>query len=221
MRIVSGTAATAVVVALAGCGGSTQSSSTSTSVAAQPAAPITTASTRKATAPKPSRPPAAAPSGPQVTGFGATDAAWNAHHTADSEFAQGAVYNADPSLPQINGHTGAQYTQVMHQNGHVLGYDYHFNSEPISQAKAQVLTQNFPTDAHPLWFAVKDTCAQMAVQSNAVGHTLSDHSIGDSGGFVLVEFGSGINADHYDAGSVSDGLFMLAQDGSQSSAPDC
>jgi hypothetical protein len=186
--------------------------------------------TRVAAAPPPHHAPAststqpaapAPPSGPPVTGFGATDAAWNANHTPDSDFDPGAVYNPDPSLPQVNGHPGADYTQVMHQDGHVLGYDYHFTNEPIDQAKAQTLSQNFPSDAHTLWFVVKDTCAQMLVQSDAVGQALSAPSIGDSGGFVLVEFGSGINEDSYDSSAVSDALFMLAQDASQADAPGC
>lgn len=171
--------------------------------------------------PKPATSPPAAPSGPPVTGFGAADPAWNANHTPDSDFALGAVYNPDPSLPQINGHTGAEYTQVMHQGGHVTGYDYHFHNAPISQARAQVLTTNFPTDAQTLWFAVKDTCAQMVVQSNAVGRALRSPALGDSAGFVLVEFSSGVNEDHYDPGAVSSALFMLAPSGSQSDAPAC
>jgi hypothetical protein len=67
-----------------------------------------------------------APSRPQVTGFGATDAAWNASHTADSEFAPGAVYNVDPSLPGSTRTPARSTPQVMHQDGHVLGYDCHF-----------------------------------------------------------------------------------------------
>jgi hypothetical protein len=156
-----------------------------------------------------------------VTGFGATDAVWDASHAPDSDFDPGAVYNPDPSLPQLNGHTGAQYATVLHQNGQVTNYYFNFRSEPIAAAKSDVFAQNFPGDAHEVWFAVKDTCAQMPVQSDAVGQALSAPAIGDSGGFVLVEFLSGVNQDHYDPGAASSALLMFGQSGSPSDAPAC
>ena len=46
--------------------------------------------------------------------------------------------------------------------------------------------QELPSDAVVLWFAIKDTCAQMEAQSVALGQALSPS--GDGGGFALVEF---------------------------------
>jgi hypothetical protein len=106
-------------------------------------------------------------------------------------FAPGAVYNADRNLPQVNGHTGTDYTEVLHQNGYVTGYDLHFDGQPIGQAKAGVFSHELPPDAHQLWFAVKDTCAQMLLQSNTLGKALGSQAIGHTGGTALVEFGSG------------------------------
>jgi hypothetical protein len=143
-----------------------------------------------------------------VTGFGATTGDWNATHTPDSQFASGAVYNPDPSLSSINGHVGAAYTQVLHENGHVLQYQFNFHPMPIRQAKALVLQSQSPPDAKVLWFATKDSCAQMMVQSNLLGKELGGRSIGDGAGTSQVEFGSA-DGDSYSAGSVNDALFQL------------
>jgi hypothetical protein len=156
------------------------------------------------------------PSPPAVTGYGATDAAWNAAHTRDSKYAPGAVYNPDPSL-----NTGDEYTQVLHQDGHVTGYDLHFANVPISQAKAEAFAQDLPSDATQLWFDVKDTCADMLVQSKTLSTALGSRAIGDTDGTVLVEFGSGLNEDHYSADRVSDALFILSPKTSPGSAPGC
>lgn len=48
---------------------------------------------------------------------------WDAAHAAVPGFAAGAVYAADPSLPQVNGHEGSRYFAVLHEGGRVLQYD--------------------------------------------------------------------------------------------------
>lgn len=156
-----------------------------------------------------------------ITGFGATDTAWNSAHTEDTDFASGAVYNADPSLPKVNGHTGTHYAAVQHENGHVLGYEYRFLDEPIAAAKADVLRTQFPADVKVVWFARKATCAQMMVRSAALGLALSDPAIGDKVGSVLVEFSSGVAEDSYDPSAVNDALFLLLPLESKSKAPGC
>ena len=70
-----------------------------------------------------------------VTGFGATDADWNGAHTEDQDFARGAVYDADPALPTVNGHEGAHYIGVIHGGGRVLSYDYMFPNRTITSTK--------------------------------------------------------------------------------------
>src|SRR5487761_32961 len=122
-----------------------------------------------------------------LTGFGATDAAWNAHHTADTDFAVGAAYNPDPNLPKINGHTGAHYVATNHSNGRVLGYMMNFTSgTSVATAKTSVL-QEFPADASIIWFAVRDSCAQLEVKSAMLGAELGDPQIGDPDGLAFVE----------------------------------
>jgi hypothetical protein len=196
---------------LSGCGSSATTTGTTT------LAPSTTASAPPAKKRAGSR---ASAQSAGVTGFGATDAAWNSAHTPDSQFASGEVYKADPSLPSINGNVGAAYTQLLHQDGHVLGYDYGFHSVPISQARALVLRTEFSGDAKVLWFVTKGSCAQMMVQSKTLGEALGSHAIGDAAGTAQVEFGSGAGTT-YDAGSVDDALMQLLPNSGPGGAPGC
>jgi hypothetical protein len=154
-----------------------------------------------------------------VTGFGATGASWNSAYTPDGQFAPGAVYDADPSLPSINGGTGAAYTQVLHQDGHVIGYYYAFQPVPVNQAKTLVLSSQFPPDARELWFVTKGTCAQMMVQSRTLGKALSAPSLGDKAGTAQVEF-SGDGTTH-NASSVDDALLQLLPNDGPGGAPAC
>jgi hypothetical protein len=122
-----------LAVALAGCG-SSESSSSSTPAAAASNEPATiTASEPATTASASSEPKPGEP-----TGWGATDTAWNSAHTEDSQFSSGSVYNENPSLQEINGHPGAEYTAVVHENDHVLNYYYNFQSKSISEGTALV-----------------------------------------------------------------------------------
>jgi hypothetical protein len=209
----------ALAVVLAGCG-SSESSSSSTPAAAARNEPATTASEPATTASAPSEPKPG-----ELTGWGATDAAWNSAHTEDSQFSSGSVYNQNPSLQEINGHTGAEYTAVIHQDGHVLNYYYTFQNKSISEAKADVLSSQFPTETHIVWFADKGSCADMLVQSDALRKALSVKTIGDNEGTALVEFGSGESgAESYDESTVTNALIMLpagANPSGSSTAPGC
>lgn len=154
---------------------------------------------------------------PAVTGFGATMAAWNATHTADRRYAPDAVYNPDASLTP----TGDEYTALLHSDGHVLGYEYHFPNQAISAARVRVIRSQFPSDAHVVWFATKGTCAQMYVQSPTLGRALASHSIGDPVGGVMVEFSSGRKDLSYTADAVNDALMILITPSDPSQAPEC
>ena len=152
----------ALAIPLLACG-STAPTSTAPTPTASVVATATATATAKATA---TQAPTASPS-PDITGFGATDASWNAHHTADLDFAPGAVYDADANLPKINGHTGARYVATNHSNGRVLAYSMNLMpGTTIVAAKASLLTE-FPLDASFLWFSVKDTCAQLEVKRHS------------------------------------------------------
>lgn len=85
------------------------------------------------------------PSHAVVTGFAATESAWNATHTPDHEgnLDPNAVYNPNPSLPEVNGHTGAEYTQVLHSDGHMTGYEYHTTNMPIEAIRTKCSMNSF------------------------------------------------------------------------------
>ncbi len=207
-------------IALAGCGSSESSSSSTPTPAASNGAATPAASEPATTASAPS-----APKPGELTGWGAADAAWNSAHTEDSQFSSGSVYNENPALQEINGHPGAEYTAVIHQNGHVLNYYYNFQSKSISEAKAEVLSSQFPTATQIVWFADKGSCADMLVQSDALRRALSGKTIGDNEGTALVEFGSGESgAESYDESAVTNALIMLpagANPSGPSTAPGC
>ena len=156
-----------------------------------------------------------------ITGFGAADEAWERTHTQVPGFAKGAVYDADPSLPEVNGHTGARYSLVDHESGYVLGYIYRFLNKPISAAKADVLRTQLPSDARVVWFARRGACAQMMVRSAKLAQTLGPMPIGDKDGTVVVEFNSGVNEDTYDPRSVNEAYFIALPLESSSKVPGC
>jgi hypothetical protein len=187
----------ACVALTAGCGGGNGAAATS-SFSGTGHAPTTTA----AGAPKDG-----------ITGFGATMEAWNANHKLDRRYSAATVYNSDPKAP-----TGADYNQVMFEDGRALGYDLRFPSLSITAARAKV-AHELPRDAHRVAFTVKDVCAFELLRSATLGRALGA-KIGDPSGAVLVEFGSGVSEDHYDASAVSGALFSLGAT-SPSSIPAC
>jgi hypothetical protein len=151
-----------------------------------------------------------------VTALGATTAAWASAHTADSKFPPGIVYDADSSVP-----AGAQYSGVMHQNGHVLSYDYSFAHLSVATAKTRVLEGQFPRDVKIVWFLSKPTCAQMLVKSAMLGKELAAKSVGDPTGTAFVEFLSGPTDNSYSPSSVNEASLQSFPPTSPSRSPGC
>jgi hypothetical protein len=131
-------------------------------------------------------PPTPRPSS-TITGFGATVADWNASHIADADFAPGSVYNADPTLPSIDGHTGARYVTVRGSNGRITNYSMNLHAEPIAAARADVIRE-VPPDATVLWAQARDTCYQEVVTSATLAKALGSVQFGDTNGGVFFEF---------------------------------
>jgi hypothetical protein len=121
-----------------------------------------------------------------ITGFGATVGAWNAHHTADTKYDPGSVYDPDPSLPSTGG-AQADYIAVEPQDGRVTDYTINTFRLPINAAIARA-RQELPPDAHELWKARRDTCYQVELTSSTLDRAFSSSNIGDPQGEVLVEF---------------------------------
>lgn len=158
----------------------------------------------------------AAEAKPSYTGFGATRAAWNTGHTHDTRYAPNEVYNPDPSVP-----TGAEYNAIDWSNGHVTGYETHFQSERISEAKSEVLS-GLPGDTRTVWFIAKgSSCAQQLVESKLLGRLLGNKSIGDPQGAVMIEYSSGEAEDSYDASSVNDALLEISEVETPSQSSGC
>jgi hypothetical protein len=184
-----------VLVAM-GCGGSGKSSSSS--AGGTSAAASTQATQAVQTAPQlPGR--ATSSNG---TGLGATAAAWTAAHAPDSDFAAGSAYDKDPSLADVEGHTGARYTGVGREGGRIVEYAYHFPSAPIAVAKRHILTSQFPADTHVVAFGVRPTCAVMLVRSATLQRELS-RAVGHPAVGASVRFNGGPEENSYDANAVT------------------
>jgi hypothetical protein len=181
------------VIALAGCGGS-KSGAESTTTAAESAKPSESAQT------SPGGQSAQATES-ATAGYGATEREWDAAHSAASDFPAGSAYDSDSSLPQVEGHAGARYTEVHGEGGRIVSYVYHFPSAPIAAAQRAVLSSELPADAHQLGFAIKPTCTVMLVESATLRRTLSGKVA--HAGRVAVQFTSGPDENSYSAGAVS------------------
>lgn len=169
--------------------------------------------------PRRSAPPTSlASAGPIVTGFGATEAAWNSNHTADSKYAPGAVYDPDPNV-----RSGDRYDATMHTDGHVLGYTMNLPAgTTVDAAKAAVLRE-FPSDASIIWFVARDSCALLEVKSALLGSALGDPKIGDAEGMALIELDT-VHPDgtsSYDPRNINEGLFGLGSFATSGDAPAC
>lgn len=179
-------AAFIVIGGIAGSHNKTATGTTRNPPDASSTATATSGTTAATASPRPSPTPRAAPA--VVTGFGAATAAWNAHHVADHDFAAGSVYNPDPSLPDINGHTGAVYVEVSTQDGRVLSYAMNLPAGTTLHAATRTALAEFPRGTRLRWIAHKGTCVQAQFASNSLGRYLGRPAIGDASGKVLVEF---------------------------------
>lgn len=125
-----------------------------------------------------------------LTGFDATDQAWDAHHTQHPDYGNGYVYDPDPALPQVNGHTGATYTDVQHVGGRVVGYTVHLQPAPLAAAIDRA-RHEFPADAQVAWQERLDRCVKVEFHSatltraaGASGATVVLYDVTDDGSDV-------------------------------------
>jgi hypothetical protein len=170
---------TIVVLASAGCGGSSSKGSSNTKA------------TTKGTPTQAS----------ELIGFGATTAAWDANHQADDSFSAGSAFDPDPSLARGGDQRfNDKYYGVIHDDP-IISYEMRFPSGThIERAKQSVLASEFPDDAKVVWFKRLDTCAQMIVRSKKVAAAIDSAA--------LVEFGSGAGDDQYDPQDVWSAILM-------------
>jgi hypothetical protein len=150
-----------------------------TTAKAQPTtARLTTTTPRPVTT---SRQPAAPAD--TLTGYGATIAAWNAHHTADTYYDPGSAYDPDLALPRNAGRVWDKYVAVQPLGGRVTDYTVHL--VPMSLANAQaILTAEFPADTRVLWTQHLSGCTQVEYTSPTLHTALGNTDTGDA----LVEY---------------------------------
>jgi hypothetical protein len=120
----------------------------------------------------------------EVTGFGALDAVWNAHHVADRRFEPGRVYDPDPTLG--GGQFNSRFVGVDHENGRVLGYEMRLPPRTTLSQAIQVGLSQLPTDTRIRWRIVRTQCALVDAVSRLLGQALASPKIGDPSGEVLI-----------------------------------
>jgi len=195
----------------AGCGDSTESAPETTQTPATAEAKTTKTRTRTRTRTRTTT--AASVKRDELTGFGATVAAWNDHHREDPRFSPGSAYDPDPSLGDGE-RFNDRYYAVMPEEGQVTYYSMRFPAQTgIEEAKAFVLTSEFPADAKIVWFKGKGTCAQMLVRSKKVVRAGTEAA--------LITFTSGEAGDTYNPRSVADAFVMAWPLSGPGESPDC
>lgn len=215
----------AAVLLLAGC--SSSASKPAAAPAVQPPTtsggataitsqvPATTSAAHSTTPPASTATTAAAK---DLTGFGATQGAWDAHHTADSGKTAAGFYNPDPALPKTtDGQINDDYSAVTADNGRVDAYFRAFTARPTAAA-LQLVKAELPADAvlsKPVVTtgATGSKCLILTATSQAVGKVLG----GANGSRVLVELQSW-NPAVLDQNSIMSAALVTANKGD---APGC
>jgi hypothetical protein len=126
-----------------------------------------------------------------LTGFGGTVSDWNATRHPDADANPGSSYGADPSLPQINGHTGARYVAVQPAQGLVTNYQINFHDGTSSTAAmADILRTELPADTVYEWKnTIPAGCYQVQVKSAKLAKALASQDV-TSTGEVFIELRS-------------------------------
>jgi len=213
---------------------STKSSSSPASTVAPAASPSTgsaqsptrTSVTASSTSPRATDATASSTTaGLTLTGYGATEADWAAHHTPDNRFDPGAVWDPMPGWGTDPQHD-AKFFMVSYESGRVLSYSMNMPSHASKAEALQVVLSAMPTDTKVLWSTtrVAGQCFQAELQSRQLGSVLSAPSIGDADGEVFVELDSDDLAagnPYWDPSHVTEAIVMLGSYSTPSKAPAC
>jgi hypothetical protein len=161
------------------------------------ATPVATTGSPSSSVASPVASPPPRPAASSVTGFGALDADWNAHHTAatDPKLAPGCCYDLDPRLPDQPKY---RYVTVDHSQGRVLGYMMVLpEGTTVGQARTLAMAE-LPSDASVVFYLVKNTCAILEAKSATLVPIMKAPKIGGDGtvDFVLSSVDSQGNASY-------------------------
>lgn len=145
--------------------------------------------------------------GGQITGFGATVAAWNAHHSEDhrGNLVPGCCYDPIPDIPGLR--YADRYYAVQPIGKYVISYEMRPGDGkgiPISAARQAAMAE-LPADTRMRSFIPHGgSCAILIAYSPSLQKQLGH---GKAGGGVVVEFSSGAAEDSYNPRAVNDLLF--------------
>ncbi len=108
-----------------------------------------------------------------LTGLGATSAAWDSTHTADTRFDPGNAYNPDTGLGDHDRFDAAYYAVLYGDGDRVTGYQRRFpRGTTLREALAAVQQQDMPADAKVVWQRELGTCYQVQLRSATLDKAL-------------------------------------------------
>jgi hypothetical protein len=97
-----------------------------------------------------------------LTGFGATRAAWNAHHSRDVGYASGCCF-----FPK-NSDGSDRYITLEYQSGRVASYEMLFKPAVPRAVALSELHRDVPSDARRVWDVKRATCEFVEYRSRAL-----------------------------------------------------
>ncbi len=203
-----------LALALAGCG-SAESHEAVETEHAEAVATVTATSTAATTSTDHQQ--------PALTGYGATNTAWNETHTEVAGYAHEAVYNPNSSLPEVDGREGDEYGDVRHSDGHVIGYEYHFVRKSSVAARREILAEQFPPDATIYDDEMLGTCELMLIKSRTLVRALGLPTSTVAAAQIDLETGHDENDQEqpFDPSSVDGALVTEGYPGIENIKPEC
>jgi hypothetical protein len=103
-----------------------------------------------------------------VTGFGATNEAWEANHTPDTRFEPGCCYDPTPGLGPDDRHN-AKYHAVLRDDHGIYGYSMRLPKGTSIDEVTPAALAEMPADAKVLWNKRLDGCVMVGIGSETLG----------------------------------------------------
>lgn len=141
-----------------------------------------------------------------LTGYGATDAAWNANHQSDTRFQPGSAYDPDPSVASGDLRYDSRYYGVVRggPGGRINQYYMRFAPRTtVDEAIRSVMASEFPMGTRTVRFQTLGSCAILVVQSSEFSNITPYAE-------ASVKFWSGAASDTYDPRDVWDAIVTFA-----------
>ena len=144
--------------------------------------------------------------GTDLTGLGATDAAWNAHHVEAKGLAPGSTYGA--FVPSSRGGE-YQWTHVSQAGRRITGFTYTMPEGTSEAAAKQEVMAQLPSDSTTTWFTVQqdrigDSCGLWNLRSQILARVLGAPPVGDTNGDIGILLSTtGVDSQTYDPHNVN------------------